>query len=766
MYSTIRRRYAEHGILSATYWLIGAPYRVVVKQTSNFLGLLRLPISIVHLALGRVGSLLRLGVSIVHLALVRSVRSLGIRHHKDSIKGLFKDQKVYDNLGKEFHDKIQKLVATSSVIQRTLFAKPLSGIDEGDPLSDTSESRGLIVFLAPVDWSFRIQRPQHLATEFARTGYEVVYVNPTLYYLPIRGIRALANDINGVQIVNLVGKQGSLTGRYFGTSLMNDELADSISQCLRRIAKKHSLGQPQVLILQQPGWIPVAARLSEMRIVADWMDLHRGFTAINEDVTSNEHVSWWLPDAVNCTSTPILEELQLSPSQVTAVIPNACDPDHWLDKNPGRGVSVRDVPTVGYFGAVADWFDTEPLVALHRDVPEIQIDVVGAITDESARSTLQSLERVRLLNEIPYQNLPEQVRSWSVGLIPFKINDLIRATNPVKLFEYASLGIPIVATPIPEVVRAAELVAGVYVATPAEFPTVVRRALAERDSVVGDLKKFAAQNTWRERAGAFERLFIDHIRVSIVVLMWNNANLTIACLESVVTRSGYGNLDIILVDNGSDFTQIEVVSNWISENCRNEIHIIRNSNNLGFAAGMNEGIKVATGDYIVLLNNDTQVTYGWVRKMIRHFRRNSNIGILGPLTDHCGNEAQIKLPIGDWSRTGPKMVQGRVSCAKLAQSLGFFCVMISREVVEGVGLLSEEYGQGYFEDDDYCNRVREFGKKCAIAQDVFIHHEMSASFDQLQTEARRKLFDRNKAVFEAKWGAWTPHSYDYVGEEV
>jgi len=720
MWRTIRSRYAQLGIADATLWLLGAPYRVAVKQTSNLVGLLRLPVSVVSLWLIRLMAVLRLPTLRHGLATAR--RSL-----------------VLQRVGEESSRR---------------------------SINTSHGSLGLVMILAPIDWAFRVQRPQHLAIEFAKKGYDVVYVNPTVYYLPLHGVRAITQTIDDVQVVNLFSKSGKARGRYLGTSLVDDDLAESISQCLRRIATKYSAAERQVLMLQQPGWLPVALRLGEMRIVADWMDLHRGFTAIDGDVVSKEHAEWWFPDAVNCTAQLILEELQISQGQLTAIVPNGCNPEHWAGNDQSVDHPDNQPLTVGYFGAVADWFDVDPIIALHKEIPDIHIEVVGSITDPTARSTLESLERVRLLGEIPYQELPENVRSWSVGLIPFKINDLIRATNPVKLFEYASLGLPVVATPIPEVIRASESVAGVYFAEPGEFPITVRRAVLERGVTKTELRRFAAQNTWQERAGELETLFGDHNRVSVVVLMWNNSQLTVACLESLVYRSLYENLEVILVDNGSKPTESTLVTDWIRQNDKAEIVVVRNENNLGFAAGMNAGIRAATGDYVVLLNNDTQVTPGWVRKMIRHFRRNAHIGILGPLTDHCGNEAQVKLPFGDWTKTAPKLVQGRSPIARSAQSLGFFCVMISRETLNSVGLLSEEYGQGYFEDDDYCNRVREHGKICAIAQDVFIHHEMSASFDQVKTETRRSLFECNKAIYEAKWGTWVPHSYDRVGDEV
>ncbi len=92
-------------------------------------------------------------------------------------------------------------------------------------------------------------------------------------------------------------------------------------------------------------------------------------------------------------------------------------------------------------------------------------------------------------------------------------------------------------------------------------------------------------------------------------------------------------------------------------------------------------------------------------------------------------------------------------------TVAFFCVALPRRVVNDIGLLDERFETGFFEDDDYCRRIREAGYKCAIAEDVFVHHELSASFNKLDEDHRRSLFSRNLSLYEEKWGKWSPHTY-------
>ena len=93
------------------------------------------------------------------------------------------------------------------------------------------------------------------------------------------------------------------------------------------------------------------------------------------------------------------------------------------------------------------------------------------------------------------------------------------------------------------------------------------------------------------------------------------------------------------------------------------------------------------------------------------------------------------------------------------ETAAFFCVMLSRAAYTAVGGLDERFGIGFFEDDDYCRRLAIEGFRILCAEDVFVHHQLSASFGALDTGVRQALFEKNKAIYEEKWGEWKPHCY-------
>ena len=250
--------------------------------------------------------------------------------------------------------------------------------------------------------------------------------------------------------------------------------------------------------------------------------------------------------------------------------------------------------------------------------------------------------------------------------------------------------------------------------------------------------------------------------VSVIVLTYNNLELTKVCLQSVIERSQYANLEIIVVDNASTDGTIDYLREF--QRHHSSVKIIANRYNMGFAAGNNLGLAAATGEYLVLLNNDTVVTEGWVLTLLHHLMDHSDIGLLGAVTNHIGNEAQVKVDydsldqMPERSRAYTLTHMGELL---FLRTVAFFCVIMPRSTYARCGPISEEYGLGFFEDDDYCRKVEKLGLKIACAEDVFIHHHLSASFNKLREKDRRALFDRNRAIYEKKWGPWIPHRYRY-----
>jgi len=320
-------------------------------------------------------------------------------------------------------------------------------------------------------------------------------------------------------------------------------------------------------------------------------------------------------------------------------------------------------------------------------------------------------------------------------------------------------GKAVVAAPMPEVLEATDLV---YIAEDATaFSTRIAQALAD-DTIELRYRRqaWARGHDWAARAHEFHAAVVamDPL-VSVVILTHNNWPFSKACLESVIQRSDYPNLEVIVVDNASTDESRENLEKLQQQEPR--LRVIFNESNIGFAAGNNLGIEAAKGEYIILLNNDTYVTGGWLRGLIRPMQLNSEIGLVGPLTNNIGNEQKVRIAYGNMQEmevAAQRFVRSRLRQTTPVRRLAFFAVALRRRTIDLVGLLDERYGLGYFEDDDYCMRANEQGVKMVIADDVFVHHHLSVSFSTLGTLAG-ELMKRNRALFEERWGAWEPHRY-------
>jgi GT2 family glycosyltransferase len=247
--------------------------------------------------------------------------------------------------------------------------------------------------------------------------------------------------------------------------------------------------------------------------------------------------------------------------------------------------------------------------------------------------------------------------------------------------------------------------------------------------------------------------------ISIVVPVRDNVVFTAMCLESVLADQDDHSFEIVVVDNGSTDETARYLAALACLDDR--VRPVTVATNLGFAAGCNLGIREARGATIVLLNNDTVVSPGWLDRLIAHLD-DDRVALVGATTNHTCNEAQVNVAY----RTYAEMVEvaGALADERAGSSfdirmLAMFCVAGRRETFEQVGALDEQYGLGMFEDDDYAERVRSSGLRLVCAEDVFVHHFGEVSLaKELAAEEYEGLFEGNRARFEEKWSrAWQPH---------
>ncbi len=598
-----------------------------------------------------------------------------------------------------------------------------------------------ILVLPAIEWTFRRQRPQQLSLAVAALGGRVFYgdwaigepraASPGVVLFPLRPMRL--EDLH-----DRPPRPADI-----------EEVAREIAALAERFSIREA-----VVLVESPFWRGLAAALRSRfawKILYDCLDEHAGFsTARGSFVEAEERELAPAADLV-LASSAALEEKMSGLARRVLLLRNAGDSDAFSSV-PGAAPAER--PRIGYFGAVADWFDTELVAELARRRPGWDFELVGS-TYTARLSPLKGLPNVHRTGEVPYDRLPALLAGWNACLIPFLDTPLTRATDPVKVYEMLAAGRPVVASPLPELLRLRDAGLLRVASDAAGFERELAASLEESGTEPAERRRaFARENSWSGRAqellAAARSLYP---RVSVVVVTFNNLEWSRACLRSVLERTEWPNLEIVVVDNGSG----DGTAEWL-RSCPPPAgaagKVLANPSNRGFAAAVNQGIREASGDFLCLLNNDTVVAAGWLSSLMAHLARDAGLGMVGPSTNEIANEAKVPTGYGDlaalpaWARDFTRAHAGELVPLPM---LAMFCVLFRRSLYEAVGPLDERFAVGMFEDDDYCRRIRLAGFTLGCARDAFVHHLGRGGFRQLGEGRYREIYRENQRRYREKW---------------
>lgn len=253
-----------------------------------------------------------------------------------------------------------------------------------------------------------------------------------------------------------------------------------------------------------------------------------------------------------------------------------------------------------------------------------------------------------------------------------------------------------------------------------------------------------------------------HTKVSrsIVVPTFNQSAMTVRCFESI-RRNTTAEYELIWVDNGSSPDQFSIVYH-AAKRLALPTKVIRFKNNMGFIKATNAGICEAAGEYVLLLNNDTEVGCRWDEKLVKPLS-NIDIGAVGPVTQSAIAWQEVAHVNKRYGKNMP-IYHGTVDIyAKLLDQnygneyieittgpLAFFAVAIRRETFAEIGLLDEAYGLGLADDDDFCMRLRVAGMKLMLSLGTFVFHHHRTTFRSLNVRVDDMLRKNLKILKDKK----------------
>jgi GT2 family glycosyltransferase/glycosyltransferase involved in cell wall biosynthesis len=248
---------------------------------------------------------------------------------------------------------------------------------------------------------------------------------------------------------------------------------------------------------------------------------------------------------------------------------------------------------------------------------------------------------------------------------------------------------------------------------------------------------------------------------SIVIPVKDDWEYTSACLGSIVrfTSSPY---ELIVVDNGSQVPLYDNLRKWASRNRGVTVKYYRSPVNLGFAGGCNRGLELAAGKYLVLLNNDTLVTPGWIEGLLEPFRVDRTIGLTGPMSNYVYGQQVVgdcplhfespqKTDLGRLVNYSRSFRAERLGTAIQSPFMIGLCIALTSEVVDQIGGLDERFYPGNFEDDDFSVRVQLSGYRIVICGDTFIYHYGNRTFATEKVDYK-SIMRENLERFMMKWG--------------
>ena len=236
--------------------------------------------------------------------------------------------------------------------------------------------------------------------------------------------------------------------------------------------------------------------------------------------------------------------------------------------------------------------------------------------------------------------------------------------------------------------------------------------------------------------------------LSVIIVNWNAAAYLPAALDALFAAQGDLDMEVLLVDNASSDGSVELVRAHYPQ-----VEIIANDVNRGFAAGNNQGIRLAQGRYILLLNPDTEIPPDALQKMVGFMDAHPQVGVAGPRLQGANGKIQGGAAGHDPSfstifnfatflyRLFPHRFRGLWLARSLYEGdepipvdwVSGACMMLRRESVEEAGAMNERYFM-YSEDVELCRRIRGAGWQVVCLPYIAVTHHIGGSSRQLGPE--------------------------------
>lgn len=242
--------------------------------------------------------------------------------------------------------------------------------------------------------------------------------------------------------------------------------------------------------------------------------------------------------------------------------------------------------------------------------------------------------------------------------------------------------------------------------------------------------------------------------LSIIMPCKDNLFYTRICIETL-TKNTLIPYELIIIDNASKAPTKKYLNNL---KLTRKARVITNKRNLGAPAAFNQGIRAASGDIMILLNNDTLLTEGWAERLMRALKSYPKAAAAAPLLNPPDAP---EISIREVIRTAAYIQLRNRGTVTEVPGVTSTCLALKKEVLDILGGFDENYGLGTNDDHDLCLRIRKEGYKIILVEDVFVYHYWGRTLSKMGMD---ELDRRNRKYFISKFGSEALSHLKEVGQ--
>lgn len=375
--------------------------------------------------------------------------------------------------------------------------------EEFKEILENEDYEAIVVFDSRVGWHMPLfQRSQHMANELTKKGF--------LYFY--RASETFDSHIDGIEKVK---------ERLYVVNISKRALHDAMFSAINESNKPKYLSLYSSDIYLDEEYIKSNYLSNDFKIIYEYID--EIADEISGEVpefvyTRHNNILKDTTHSVIASADKLIEDVKaVRGDKNLALATNGVQYDDWTkeftkDEIPEKmkEICAKGNPIIGYYGALAKWFDYDLVIKLAKERPDYEIVLIGFLYDGSYKNSgIEELSNVHYLGTVPYVELASYAHWFDISTIPFLINDITESTSPVKLFEYMALGKPIVTTNMRECRKYKSVMVG---KTADEFIELIDKGIKmdKKDEYFKWLKEEALENTWERKAECLHELIMKN----------------------------------------------------------------------------------------------------------------------------------------------------------------------------------------------------------------------------------------------------------------